>query len=878
MKGIQKIGAIVGGTALLAGAAFAGLAFEDMELVNPNGQPTVKVVAGAKAAISDGIVAANIATKIANSAYGKKTYTATVTGLSSVTCTGGGAGGTGTCTVKEGSESVTLDITVPGLTGSAHNFQILIGDYVDRELENRENYNTADWYDTTTSETSINAHPYSDGNGGTVAGAYSDVALYRIDGGKFSAFADKTIVDPRTASSYTESQAVYVAGQGQYDEAEEDLTASMQGLIYQVKFDENTDNGIPVCDPKDSKSAKDYTMCEDHDRVDNHRMKVWFLGSEWVIVEMEPATDTIDGSGVKVVAGGSVTLAKESVYGFVNVGEYLDAGEIKVRLDDITAGDAAENQRAVISVLDANGQPTGVQDTITPGSTKKVLVGGKEYRIRVYQTAPGYTFGAKWAEMALISEEFTITDQEYMDEPNDLWKASVLWKNRDATTDDGNNNNGYEEQPDYLRAILLQRTDFNDVLFKGDVVNIVEDPVAFKFAFNGLDLTSSDYDRLQFKLKKTPFSITLTDNSVVPLTNVVEITTSEKTALEMKNDGCPAGTPTPAGPSDKAYLDLDNSMLYLKESSSSSKYVLACDNTANASDYAYLVYYSAGDYYDPGDLWTSDDSGGIMELFADNDEIWIYVHEDAGGVASDDHVADVWEIDGYYDGSSWSFQNTPWTANDKVYYYSTGDTYYGSDLIATTGEKEEGYVSERGSVFVSETGTAMEFKIAKKLGHLLFSLMPNVEAGSAESTRVVLHEGEQTTIGGVTVKVVSIDEQLNPCTVAGGSASCTVAGTDGVSAVISPENKHSVDVAVPYAVSNLVLLDSEAGSVGAVISVGGPAVNTVTANALTGSDVTLSKPGDKVVKKIGSTIVVAGYTAEDTMEAGRDFLAALKSN
>ena len=72
--------------------------------------------------------------------------------------------------------------------------------------------------------------------------------------------------------------------------------------------------------------------------------------------------------------------------------------------------------------------------------------------------------------------------------------------------------------------------------------------------------------------------------------------------------------------------------------------------------------------------------------------------------------------------------------------------------------------------------------------------------------------------------------------------------------------------------------DTEAPSTGLVITVGGPAVNSVTATALEGSDVTLAKDGDTVVKKVGNYIVVAGYSAEDTMQAAKDFLSQLQSN
>jgi len=114
VKGInlKKIGAIVAGATILASSvAFAGLMYQNTELVNADGQPLAKVVVGAGSMASDGVVAASISNKLANEAYKSTTLTAEVVG--EATCTGG-SGGEGTCDIVEGSETVTLEVTVPG--------------------------------------------------------------------------------------------------------------------------------------------------------------------------------------------------------------------------------------------------------------------------------------------------------------------------------------------------------------------------------------------------------------------------------------------------------------------------------------------------------------------------------------------------------------------------------------------------------------------------------------------------------------------------------------------------------------------------------------------------------------------------------------------
>ena len=67
MKGInvRKIAAFAGAAVLgLSALAVADVVYGSTQLVDQNGQPTVKVYVGSKAAISDGVAAANIAAKI----------------------------------------------------------------------------------------------------------------------------------------------------------------------------------------------------------------------------------------------------------------------------------------------------------------------------------------------------------------------------------------------------------------------------------------------------------------------------------------------------------------------------------------------------------------------------------------------------------------------------------------------------------------------------------------------------------------------------------------------------------------------------------------------------------------------------------------------
>ena len=142
VKGVnlKKMGAILAGTAILAGSvAFAGQTmYENVELVNAQGQPVAKVVVGSNAALSDALSAARIAQTLANNAFVEKTYTAQVEGTDALTC--GVDSGEATCTVTD--SSVTLEVTVPGVAGTAvHEFGLLIGETTDKDLGDRDNTN-----------------------------------------------------------------------------------------------------------------------------------------------------------------------------------------------------------------------------------------------------------------------------------------------------------------------------------------------------------------------------------------------------------------------------------------------------------------------------------------------------------------------------------------------------------------------------------------------------------------------------------------------------------------------------------------------------------------------------------------------------------------
>lgn len=495
---LKKIGAIVAGATILASSvAFAGLMFQNTELVNAQGNPTVKVVLGEKAAASDGVAAANIAAAIASNSWKSTVFTAAVSG--DATCAvGGGATTGGTCAISN--EKAKLEITVPGsATPGTYTLKSLVADLTDRTLLDR-GQGSLTVYNMTTAETSDESHPFTQGGqAATGLSGVSNEELFRIDGTMFEPFQEATILDNDAGKTYKERQSIFVNTHSQYRDTFDAVGGRFKDFIYQIKFTHDQ-YGIPVC-TKSNSSSWEYgggaCTTTSTDATQNHKVKIKFLGGDWVLTKVDNPTTTILNE-TNVVSGGEINLAKESVGGIVNVGDSLDAGNgLKIRLDDIKEGTTATEQSAIISVVDANGAVIK-QTTVTPGTTQTIsTAGGVQTRVRVFKTAPGYTFGAKWADMSVISNELVLKDGDVVEangdrDKNDKWKVRLGWKNRDT---------GAVNTSDHLRTILLYR-DISDFFRTGEGYNVIEDPLGFKFTYRGLDLnpaSSEDYDTLRYE-------------------------------------------------------------------------------------------------------------------------------------------------------------------------------------------------------------------------------------------------------------------------------------------------------------------------------------------------------------------------------------------
>ncbi|VVC04657.1 Uncharacterised protein [Candidatus Burarchaeum australiense] len=900
---VKRVAALAAGAALLgASLAVAEVTYGNVQLVNQNGQPTAQVVVGSGAAASDGVVAANIAAMLGNLAYKAQTISASTAG--EATCAlGGGAATGGTCAISN--EKVKLEVTLPGVVSGVYGWKTLINDYTDKYLGNRNMSTTDDIYNTTTDitgfdvpttnnywtglESTTNKFDFLTQSYGSGAGQPRQ-AVKKISGTDFTPFATFNTKDSSAADfTYTEDQTLWVSSLTDWNSQYKTIVAEKPELAYRAAFSKGGDNyGIPYCTIKNSTAGGWWGACDSDDsRTDRHRVAVKWLGEDWIISEMNlpDNVNSTSGSGTgawitvnpayNFSAGGSVKLAKESSYGVVRIGENLSAGNYIVKLTDITVPSSTiPYGAAVFEIYDSNGQLLK-QDRIPSGSTYSwAAPDGTTVKVKVYKATPGYTLTAKWAEMAVYSQEIELKDGQILDDNNKKWYTKVLWKNREFES------SAPSPAVDTLWALELINTKDNELasthMQKGATYNIPTKNPVLQMQYDALDLVEgSDYDSLTFNL--ITGSMPIYDASCTSGTNrdsgtqLMQVTSGQSNAFTISGQTVSS-----------FYIELQNSTS--ATAGANGGVVFANTGSCNARLSEVLLNASGGVTvnYNPGD---GDQPINFVAEPALNAGVWFKfgVREDPGNNPAGRTPA----------GTAYDYWNVTVLGNASAgasYTFATGnglkqinytDVVYGIGGGATypPATPDLGFISARGSKFSNLETTSLTFNIAKRPAQALYYVKTSTATPNAP-VEVTLGEGEEAALqGGVKIKVASITEDVGACSAAPGSAACTV-DQSGVSAVLSTGGS-SVTASVPYALSTsttpLVVLDRDAGA-GTLITVGGPAVNSVTMSVLQGSDVQITASSPPTVKAVGNNIVVAGGSAADTIRAGNDFIASLKQS
>jgi hypothetical protein len=210
---------------------------------------------------------------------------------------------------------------------------------------------------------------------------------------------------------------------------------------------------------------------------------------------------------------------------------------------------------------------------------------------------------------------------------------------------------------------------------------------------------------------------------------------------------------------------------------------------------------------------------------------------------------------------------------------TTSGTLLNVTYTPTTGSSfnvEQGFVTERGSKVASIAPSEISLNLAKSVDHL--ELVVGPAAGTTTTTSKGTVDGpygigQSTNLANVTIANVTAKCGFS-------TTSCSVSGLSNVTATPSVTSAVT-PVSLNTATTPLVVLDSNANSASTLIVVGSKYVNTVAAQIFAQNPTLDSSfgPSSVIEQAEGSNrILVAGYTADQTVTAGNQFIQALLSS
>ncbi|MEM0356571.1 MAG: hypothetical protein QW465_02360 [Candidatus Anstonellales archaeon] len=864
---VRKIGAVLG-AALVASSAFGAVSFENTELVSNNGQVVAKVVVGSKAQPSDGVAAAKIASYLASRAFSQRQVSAELEGQA--VCTVSNATGDARCEVVN--KSVDLTIIMPGLrSNQVVTMNPLIGETLDTELGDRDAPGSSDTLNVRTKLWDDYAHPDQNqiGGKGLFGISYLDnYDAYVIDYRNYDGFRIHTVTG-RAISNVQEKQRVYVKGYTYYDDSQ--VKFRLQDLVYSVVFGPD-DHGLPLC-PGDVQ--KDWSVCEVSKRLESARAQIKFMGQNWYVTKVDIPVQTTgqpsQNNQIYTVSGAEIHLAKEATYGIINVGESLQTedGQYRVVLDDISKNDQVNNP-AIISVVDRNNN-TLVQDQIRPGETKTLqLGGGRTIKVHVYQTAPGTIQLAKWAELAILKDSIVLRHGDnFLNDQNTAYTVGLGFVHRRA----GPSLSGSNFTATHLKEIVVYATNINENMKRGDKYYLtdVQGYRMYELSYDGLN--DPGFNNINLRYSTSSLTGTFADGtSTFNVTEYVEVTLSEPVRFNNNlNDG--SGTTISGEARTFYYVTLNSSSGHTANHFNEGDLLVRYENKwyfVNNTGLLSLPYRPLGNLY------------GEINFAVTPFQIKLF--EDVGKVNTIDRSGSIELIADTTNKKLVSFANND---DEVTYFYTSAGTYFDNYGYTSSGSSHDTlFITPRGTE-VSGTGATRTIRVPREVrrAQLFFKAtdMGTVEPESVQLKNLV--EGETRDVPGTDIKVrvdkINVETRLVG-TVSGGVATPDLSN---VRAVIRDGTTRttSMMVATPAYTTgypDVVVLDnSPEASAGTVILVGGPVVNSKTADVLQGTQNPLSATNRILVREVAQgKIVVAGWEAADTLQAVEQFLAQLRSS
>jgi len=448
---LKRIATATIGGALLAASVAAAVTVDDAGLAGfklfNNAEPNVKIVVGASALPTDAVAAANIAAMIGNLAYTSSDIS--VLNKDGLSCTGGGT---------SGSTKVTATVTTPGVNPDiAYQMKTYLGDaatggYLNQNaIDDRTDANSGSYVMPTESITTYKGRKVTN---------YESPLAYK-----------GTITDSVGSKSYLEEEKYYFYAASMYDSTANAIQAKNALAGYEAVF---TDP-IVLCTNATTPSATDEVCAADAGsqyQTSKHRVKIKFLGADWVIYGL---------TGFAYIGSGgspAVTLGKEVQYQeFMQIGDEATAPNgVKIVLKDISGMPYGTSYvpAASFDIYDASGNKI---DTATLQETGTFEYNKNGVVIKIWKAFVG-TGGSAYAQVSVFSDKLTLTSGSAVDTgDNKFWLVNII-------------QGGTSYGASLSRLQLRQQVTAN-ALNPGDYVDIIRTPATMRLTYTGIETPAS---------------------------------------------------------------------------------------------------------------------------------------------------------------------------------------------------------------------------------------------------------------------------------------------------------------------------------------------------------------------------------------------------
>ena len=728
---------------------------------------------------------------------------------------GGGTGG------SLSDKSVDLTITTPGVNPAvAYEMKAYVEDDLDSSAETVRYTTQGSRFPTGVANFSANSGPKQITKDLTTVVA--PVAGLPSDG---------KITYPKGSTNTKEEQKVYAFAYVHYDTTAKAVQAQYVKTGYEAVF---TDP-IPLC-LDTSKNASGGLCTTDSDKLSKANVEISFLGDKWTIFDYT-TTGTTSATVINSLTLGKQITRKESF----NIDEQVTTPDgFVIALKDLSA---FSPQRAQFDILDKDGKL--VKRLYLAESESSTVTEANNIVVKVNKVFPGAFAKQGIADVSLYSSQLIMTNAAEVTggESHKNWKANIVSAVVGST-------DAISKIQLYNDVDQTFKTPITQTLNPGESIDIIKGMAGYKL--NYLGVQAVDYDTLQFSIQKSQ-SFTHANGGAIT-GNFLYVSSGRSNAFQYSGRSVP-----------DIYVALESTNASIVNGTvfylDTNGYVTTAGASVGSAPYYYKADETATLFFNT--TYLNSTGGNASAVFGALIAIPELTEDNNGTTAT--YAANS-HLNLFYDATLDQFVNTLGSTTVDKIGYGMGISYSGvtGNNLAT---QEKGFTTGRGNIFNSISSTSASISYATSIAKARFTLTGGASGGSSGNDATVnLKEGDDYVVGGgYKLKVATITANV-------GGVSGDVSGID---ALVPSIEKAAVVTALNTASNPLVVLDSQASDTANLIVIGGQVVNSVASAA----GVNLKQGDEPIVKVFGSTkLVVAGYSAADTSEAGNALINWLSEN